>query len=335
MMAWRTWILLLLSLSGGCSQFNYEVSSQSFLGMVSQAGNFLRLYSVSSSGALSLAYSASVTSPRGIAGNPVDQAIYVNSATTSIECFFVNYRQGTGIELLSSTSVSGLQALVISPDGKHLYYGNSGNKNIYYRTVDKCTLGSEQTVTGVDDPVTAIAITSDGGTVVTVDTEATVSGPHKYTRDSETGALTFVASGTGARSPLVLTPTEHAIISKGAGATTRSFLLSTMAMKTSIGTTPVALYFYGASQTDFYIDVGGATPYAVDLTTGTFATLGVGAAPNYTDVNGGSATVSGFSFVGSQGNLAIFRQNGVGGVSAISTGSAPTALVRISGYQRR
>lgn len=325
----RAFILLLLWTSAiGCGRFNTTLTSETLVGVISNGGSFVKAYRIGTNSSLTLVHQFTVSGPTDVAVHPTDGTVFVISSGSSLQCWQLQYRSGaTAATLSQSTTISGIQALSISPDGKFLYYGKSSSSGVFYRALNLCELGAEQSITGVDDPVTQIVFNSAGTKMYTVDSDATASGPHKYTRNTASGLPTFVASGPAAKLPLYLAPTETVLLARGSGANGSSFLESSMGLVTTRAGTPTGFHVSGTALTIYNGQVDGCT---LNTSTGAFAGC-VGVAffsAGFNDANGGVANVNGTFFIGDQTASGIFANS-----ATTSIGGSPSKVFSFTGYR--
>lgn len=333
-------ICALLSLTG-CAEFNKGLVG---LDLIAIAGpTKVYFYTTSSTGQLTQQTTVNVTSPQSLSAYAVDGIFVANSNNSSIACLQYNYRTGIA-SVLSSTAATGLRALTVSPDGKHIYYGQAGSGTIYYRTQSNCVLGDVQTMAAVDDPVTKFVFDSAGTTVYVLDTEAvTTSGPHKYTRNASTGALTFVASGAGALVPAVLNSDGTVLVARS-GANARSFKTSNMATGSSLAFQPDTLIFTTKSTLCSISGVGGIQGISVNTSTASMALSGIPVDPaisDYTFNSGLNAARTMFFAVSPSDATAyampVLAADPFLNAVTVSTGLGYTAtdLVTLTGYRGR
>lgn len=86
----------------------------------------------------------SITPTRVTAGRA--NGVFLISDTVSVLCYRYDSRLGTGPTLESNFSVANLFSMAVTSDDLTLVYSKSGSGSLFWRTLDKCTLGNEQSV---------------------------------------------------------------------------------------------------------------------------------------------------------------------------------------------
>lgn len=175
----------------GCTRFNLPLIPADRLLVASSAGNFVNVYRINStSGGLSLESSLSITSPTRVAAHPTSGAFLIHKNLATIECYQYQLRLGASPIWVSSTAVTNIGAMTISPDGNSVIYARTGSAFLYWRSISDCTLGTENQVAaaGLTNPF-RISMPSDSSVVVL--TDSATNGMWRYSRNSSTGILTF------------------------------------------------------------------------------------------------------------------------------------------------
>ena len=160
-------------------------------------------------GALGLLQSATTQSIRieDLAISPDGANLYaVSRADDTLEVFSIDgLGQLTSVQLLeegvgSVQGLNGAGALVVSPDGKHVYVGNGVNSiALFLRDPFSGLLSFDslttETVEDTLDDINDMDMSPDGQNLYVAPDNSRVGGPTVYTRDAGTGALTFLETG--------------------------------------------------------------------------------------------------------------------------------------------
>ena len=144
--------------------FNIPLSVSDRLIVVDSAGTVSIFGVNSSTGAITLQTTLTLTSPSLVAAHPSDGTFFVLHNTSSLNCYQYDSRRGTGPTLGSTTNIGSLSAMTVTPDGGTLVYGKAANGTVFWRSVANCTVGSEESVSRSGGGEIGTLYFSDDGT---------------------------------------------------------------------------------------------------------------------------------------------------------------------------
>ena len=195
-------------LVASCAQFNRPLTVADRVLVVSTGSNKVLIYGVqTATGALTFQTSITTTSPSNVLTHPSDEAFYVYRGSSAMDCYRYNARDSTGPTLESSTTFGNLTAMAITPDGKAIVYGKSGDPTLYWRTISQCSIAGENSVSRTGLQSLNTLSFSDNGTVGVLCELFPGKKATKINRNTSTGALTlgdtFTQSGNDCRATML------------------------------------------------------------------------------------------------------------------------------------
>lgn len=333
--------LLVLS---GCSNFVFSLRQSDHLLVLESGVNSVEVFGVNSStGALSLQTTLSLTSPQLVVSHPSESTFFIALASGTLNCYRYDPRRGTGPTLESSTSLGVLSAMEIPRDGGAIVYGKSANGTVFWRSLSYCSLGSEQSVARPGgSEITSISF-SDAGTVGVV----SETGGTRLTRLDRSLSSSGGSIGVGGSVTVVLTGRVHMLPGGGYAIYERSTgagswdLVSTSTQTNLFGASPDRIFPLSDSRFA-YVRMAVGT-MAMDVSPSGAISFGSIVDYGASDFQGGGAVnpERSFVFTGDSGSSSVWSHpvTSAGSylgqpIQTVLTG-APSAIAYLRNYTRR
>lgn len=228
----------------GCSNFNARINRLDRVIAVDGTSNFFEPFAVNlTTGALTSQGRVSTTVTPSLVATGRANSVVLLSDGASVLCYRYDTRLGTGPTLESTTTIANLSGMKIAPDDLTFVYLKTGSTSLFWRTLNKCSLGTEQSVSlpgaGANDLLFAIAETGDVVFVV----EISGSFVWKVARNSANGSLSGVTAKAaspcpnGTTVPAISPDGRYGFFCTGGGVDLSVINLSTLAINSvTIGT---------------------------------------------------------------------------------------------------